>query len=111
LLTVSVFFCAIAHASIYILISLLCLAGFGIGAALPALDALITEGIEKEQRGTMTSIYSSMRFLGVALGPPVASLLLRASPQMMFYTITAVCLLSAILALFAIKPKEDEASA
>ena len=41
--------------------------GIGIGMALPCLDALITQGIEKEQRGTVTSFYSSMRFIGVAM--------------------------------------------
>jgi ACDE family multidrug resistance protein len=109
-LAVSVFFCAMVYASIYWLIGLLCLAGIGIGISLPALDAMITEGIEKEQRGTMTSIYSSMRFLGVAMGPPIASLLLRASPMVMFYTISATCIIAAILALFAIKPKEKASS-
>ncbi|RNB67258.1 hypothetical protein EDM52_22920 [Brevibacillus invocatus] len=37
--------------------------------ALPCLDAFITEGIKKEERGTISAIYSSMRFIGVALGP------------------------------------------
>jgi MFS transporter, ACDE family, multidrug resistance protein len=108
LLTGSMFFCTRIGVSIYLLISLLCLAGFGIGASLPALDAMITEGIEKEQRGTVTSIYSSMRFLGVAMGPPIASLLLRFSPAIMFYIISVVCLVSALLAFFAIKPKRNE---
>jgi MFS transporter, ACDE family, multidrug resistance protein len=102
----SVLLCGMVH-SIYILIALLCLGGAGIGVALPCLDALITEGIEKEQRGTITSIYSSMRFIGVALGPPVASLLLKVSAPMMFYTISGTCFLAAILALLAIRPTES----
>ncbi|MNI35043.1 Bacillibactin exporter [compost metagenome] len=106
LLTLAVGFCAIIQ-SIYLLVGMLCLAGIGIGAALPCLDALITEGIEKEQRGTITSIYSSMRFIGVAVGPPAASLLLNRSSQMMFYTIAATCLAAAILSLTAIRPKQS----
>ncbi len=43
--------------------------GLGMGMLLPCLDALITENIEKEERGTLSSLYSAMRFLGVALGP------------------------------------------
>ncbi|UOQ44962.1 MFS transporter [Halobacillus salinarum] len=51
--------------------------GIAIGAILPALDAMITEGIEKEERGTITSFYSSSRFVGVAAGPPVMSLVMK----------------------------------
>jgi ACDE family multidrug resistance protein len=105
LLALSVFFCGLVH-SIYVLIGLLCLAGIGIGIALPSLDAMITEGIEKEQRGTITSLYSSMRFIGVAVGPPAASLLLRISPHVMFYSIAGTCIFAAILSYAAIKPKE-----
>ena len=52
---------------IYLLLLCLVIMGIGIGMALPCLDALITQGIEKEQRGTVTSFYSSMRFIGVAM--------------------------------------------
>lgn len=48
--------------------------GVGIGAVLPSMDAQITEGIERVNRGTTTSLYCSMRFIGVALGPKVVSL-------------------------------------
>jgi MFS transporter, ACDE family, multidrug resistance protein len=95
---------------IYMLIILLSLAGIGIGSALPCLDAMITEGIEKEERGTISSLYSSMRFIGVAAGPPAASLLIKISPRVMFYSISAVCMVAAILALFAIRPKQEDAS-
>lgn len=88
------------------LLGLIGVAGAGIGMALPSLDALITEGIEKAERGTVTSIYSSMRFAGVALGPPVASVLQASSRAALFYTIAGVCALAACFALWAIKPKE-----
>src|SRR5699024_5094502 len=52
-------------------IGIFVIGGIGIGIVLPCLDAFITSGIEKDQRGTVSSIYSSMRFIGVALGPPV----------------------------------------
>ncbi|PZD97699.1 MFS transporter [Paenibacillus sambharensis] len=81
-------------------------AGLGIGVALPCLDALITEGIEKEKRGTVTSFYSSMRFTGVAIGPPVASLLATGTLGDLFWTLTATSLISAILAWVLIRPGE-----
>ena len=86
--------------------------GLGIGAALPCLDAFITEGIEKGERGTITSIYSSMRFIGVAAAPPIVSLLMDQSRLVLFLTFAAISLLAAILSLLAIRPsqktKEDD---
>ncbi|CAH1222912.1 Bacillibactin exporter [Paenibacillus allorhizoplanae] len=97
--------------SLYWLIALISLAGIGIGVTLPCLDSLITEGIDKAERGTITSIYSSMRFIGVATGPPLASVLVKFSPQLMFYSISGTCVVAVLLALFAIKPSQDELTA
>jgi hypothetical protein len=81
-------------------------AGLGIGAALPCRDALITEGIDKKLRGTITSLYSSMRFIGVAAGPPVTSLLLGKEP-LLFYTFATIAGVGGLCALFAIKPESS----
>ncbi|MBB6730854.1 MFS transporter [Cohnella zeiphila] len=94
--------------SIYWLFVFMTLGGAGIGAALPCLDALITEGIEKKQRGTATSIYSSMRFIGVAVGPPVASLLLERSQQSLFWLMGGLGAAAAVLAAVAVKPRSSE---
>ncbi|WP_282942559.1 MFS transporter [Paenibacillus sp. RC67] len=104
LVTATLLLSRLVH-SIKILILLTSVGGVGIGAALPCLDAIITESIEKAQRGTVTSIYSSMRFIGVAVGPPLASVLAKISPALMFYTIAAACMIAALVALFAIKPE------
>ncbi|SFL75436.1 MFS transporter, ACDE family, multidrug resistance protein [Paenibacillus sp. 1_12] len=90
--------------ALLLLLSLLFAAGLGIGAALPCLDALITEGIDKKQRGTITSLYSSMRFIGVAAGPPVTSLLLG-KESLLFYTFAAIAGVGGLCALLAIKPE------
>ncbi|WNR47092.1 MFS transporter [Paenibacillus roseipurpureus] len=107
LTTASLVFCGFVQ-SLYWLIGLISLAGIGIGVTLPCLDSLITEGIDKAERGTITSIYSSMRFIGVALGPPLASILVKFSSQIMFYSISGTCVVAAVLALFAIKPSQEE---
>jgi len=104
LITSSIFISSFFQ-NIYVLLSLLFLSGIGIGASLPSLDALITEGIEKEERGTITSIYSSMRFIGVALGPPIVAVLMKTSHQTLFFTFTAISAVSSIIVLIAIKPK------
>lgn len=85
---------------------LLSVAGLGIGVALPCLDAFITEGIEKEQRGTVSSFYSSMRFAGVALGPPAASLLGEPASEPLFWCLAGVGLASALASWRFIRPGE-----
>jgi len=93
--------------NIWIQLAIFLFSGIGIGIALPCLDALITEGIEKEERGTITSIYSSMRFVGVALGPPAVAVLMKQSDSMMFYILTGLCLLAGIVILTGIKPSKE----
>lgn len=107
IVTASLIVCGFVQ-SLYLLIGLISLAGIGIGVTLPCLDSLITEGIEKEERGTITSIYSSMRFIGVAVGPPLASILIKCSQHILFYSIAGTCVVAALLALFAIKPNKEE---
>ncbi|WP_209123950.1 MFS transporter [Alkalihalobacillus sp. BA299] len=107
LLTLSVFSISFSK-DIYVLLTALFASGIGMGIVLPSLDALVTEGIKKEQRGTITSIYSSMRFTGVALGPPVFAVLMKASHFILFFTNTLICIGALVTAFVAIKPSEDE---
>ncbi|WP_102347175.1 MFS transporter [Bacillus sp. Marseille-P3661] len=93
---------------IYVLLTSMFVSGMAIGVTLPCLDALITEGIGKEERGTITSIYSSMRFLGVAIGPPLFSFLMKTSHQIMFYVITGAAVFALLLTFVAIKPDSSE---
>ncbi|MFC4102019.1 MFS transporter [Paenibacillus xanthanilyticus] len=79
----------------------------GIGVMLPSMDALITEGIEKEQRGTVTSLYSSMRFIGVAAGPPLAALLMKNGASPVFWTVAGVSLFTVVSILWLIKPESE----
>lgn len=94
--------------NIYVLLGALVVGGVGIGLVLPCLDALITGGIDKEQRGTITSLYSSVRYVGVAVGPAAVSLLSKVSHQAVFFSISGVCTISALLSLLSIKPGSDK---
>jgi MFS transporter, ACDE family, multidrug resistance protein len=93
--------------NIYILLGALIISGIGIGISLPSLDALITNGVEKDQRGTITSIYSSARFIGVALGPPTFVILIEISHKALFFTVTGIGAFAALLVLFFIKPPKQ----
>jgi len=89
------------------IVSLLTLSSSGIGAALPSLDALITEGIGKDQRGTVTSLYSSMRFIGVAAGPPVSAMLMKGAMSTLFFVTAGACLAATLVNAFAIRPERE----
>ncbi|GEN46694.1 MFS transporter [Alkalibacillus haloalkaliphilus] len=75
-LAVSITTVGFSSDSIALLLISTSLNGLAIGALLPTLDAMITESINKETRGTITSFYSSARFIGVAAGPPIVSLMM-----------------------------------
>jgi ACDE family multidrug resistance protein len=90
------------------MIAVLSVVNIGIGAALPSIDALITEGVEKEHRGTITCIYSSMRLLGVALGPPAIALLLKSTKTITFLSLAIIAVAAALTNLFFIKPAKKK---
>jgi len=94
--------------NIYIIIISLVISGMGIGVALPSLDALVTEGVEKEQRGSITSLYSSMRFVGVAAGPPLFAVLMKGPDNYIFYLSIFLAFVGALLSLLCIKPKNAQ---
>lgn len=71
-----------------------------IGALLPALDTIITDNIRKELRGTVSSFYSSARFIGVAAGPPIMSLVMKNYLNISYIT---AGILGLILLLFVFK--------
>lgn len=74
------------------------IAGVGIGIVLPCLDARITENVEKDIRGAVMAFYSSMRFIGVALGPPIIALLMKKSIIWIAILLTALALVAGVLA-------------
>lgn len=92
---------------LWYMITMFLLSSIGIGASLPCLDSLITDGVEKEQRGTITSIYSAMRFIGVASGPPIIAILMKKWDVGFFYIIFGLGIIAAILSFIAIRPKKQ----
>lgn len=89
---------------IYLLIIFL-ICGTGIGIALPSLDALITESIDKTIRGAITSIYSAMRFIGVAAGPPVIAVLMKHN---IFWIVALLSIFALIAGFLAFKNIDPE---
>jgi ACDE family multidrug resistance protein len=92
--------------SVYLLIAILVIGSLGTGMILPCLNSMIIGAVKKEERGMITSFYSGVRFIGVAVGPPVFTWLLGFSKQVMFYSIAGLSALFAVVAFFFLKPKK-----
>ncbi|MDB5056311.1 MAG: transporter [Bacilli bacterium] len=90
--------------NIYLFIGLLTISSIGTGLLLPCLNTMITGSIEKAERGMITSLYSSLRFLGVALGPPLFGWLMDVSHAAIFISVSALSFITLGLVFFTIKP-------
>ncbi|KMK97175.1 MFS transporter [Rossellomorea marisflavi] len=106
LLTLCVPFVGFLREQLVFLLCLTGLIGIAIGALLPTLDALITENIEKEERGTISSLYSSSRFIGVAAGPPLVSLVMKNGLNVSFIGAGLFAVIIIILVLFWVHTEE-----
>ncbi|ARI78082.1 MFS transporter [Halobacillus mangrovi] len=104
----SVVFVGYTSEKLILLLGVTSLFGIAMGATLPVLDALITEGIEKEERGTISSFYSSARFVGVAFGPPGMSLVMDKFLNISFFIAGGVGLLLLWLVLKFIESSKSE---
>ncbi|MCI1592345.1 MFS transporter [Heyndrickxia oleronia] len=93
--------------AMWFMLSLFLISGIGIGVGLPCLDAFITSGIAKQERGTISSIYSSMRFIGVAAGPPIMAILMKNAENSLFYLLSGLSIIALIATFFAIKPDNE----
>ncbi|WP_246294195.1 MFS transporter [Paenibacillus planticolens] len=107
LMTVSLTLAIFLNTNLYIFIGLLSLSGIGTGLLLPCLNTMITGSVEREQRGMITSMYNSLRFIGVAFGPPLFGWLMNMSHKTLFITVAAMTLLMLALVFFFIKPDKE----
>lgn len=76
--------------------------GLGIGATLPPLNTLITGATDTSERGLVTSLYGTVRFFAVALGPPVFGLVMELGRMPMFAGAAAIAAIAAAAAFFLV---------
>jgi ACDE family multidrug resistance protein len=86
---------------------LITLSSVGTGLLLPCLNTMITGSVEKSQRGMITSIYNSLRFLGVAAGPPLIGWLMEISDNVVFILLSVLSSIALGLVFFLIKPEKN----
>lgn len=78
--------------------------GIGIGIVLPPINSLITGATSTDRRGMITCLYGTVRFFGVAIGPPTFGLAMELGKWPLFLGAAGLAVLAAITALFAITP-------
>lgn len=61
--------------NLYLFLALVAVMGLGGGLIIPSLTIIVTNSAPTEERGGIVSLYGSVRFFGVALGPPLFSIL------------------------------------
>jgi MFS transporter, ACDE family, multidrug resistance protein len=86
--------------------SVLVVSSIGTGLALPCINSFITGSVPMDRRGFVTSLYGSVRFLGVAVGPPIYGTLMAWSRTGMFLVTAGLTLLVGILCLALIHVKK-----
>ncbi|QBP43118.1 MFS transporter [Paenisporosarcina antarctica] len=107
-LSSSVVFVGYTSKKLILLLVVTSIVGIAIGALLPVLDAVITENVDKEERGTVSSFYSSARFIGVAAGPPIMSLVMKNYLNVSYITAGVMGLILLFIVLKFIKVNEIE---
>ncbi|MDN3017007.1 MFS transporter [Paenibacillus sp. BSR1-1] len=88
--------------------AVLVISSIGTGLVLPCINSFITGSVPADRRGFVTSLYGSVRFLGVAIGPPIFSKLMEWSRTGMFLTTAGLTLLCGLLCLILIHVSKKE---
>jgi ACDE family multidrug resistance protein len=87
------FLLLLLHDTLWLLIIMTTLIGGSSAVILVMCNLLITENVLKEERDTIVSLYSMVRFIGVGLGPPLFTVLMYNEETMFVSLFTVMVLL------------------
>lgn len=79
--------------------------GIGTGSVLPSINTMVTSATTSKERGVITSLYGSVRFFGVAMGPPLFSLAMT-HRLVVFWAAAALALITGTLSWFFINERQ-----
>ncbi|MBO7745554.1 MFS transporter [Paenibacillus sp. MWE-103] len=102
---------ALWHRNIYLLIGFASLSSLGTGLLLPCLNTLITGAVDRQHRGMVTSLYSSLRFLGVAFGPPLFGWIAGYSDALLYGIVAGLSVCALLLIVFLVHPPKQAGDA
>lgn len=86
----------------------LSISSIGAGLVLPCVNSLITGSVGKDRRGFVSSLYGSVRFIGVAAGPPIFARLMDWSRSGMFISIAILTCIVGLLVLIFIHVRGND---
>lgn len=110
LLMTASFSCLVFFNELVPFFSVLVISSIGTGLVLPCINSFITGSVPTDRRGFVTSLYGSVRFLGVAIGPPIFSTLMEWSRTGMFLTTAGLTLFAGFLCFTLIHVKKKKPS-
>lgn len=82
-------------------LTILIFQGIGTGSVLPSINTMVISATNSQERGVVTSLYGSVRFFGVAMGPPLFSLAMT-HRYAVFWAVAALTIATALLSFFTI---------
>jgi ACDE family multidrug resistance protein len=100
-----------SDASVVLFVALASVSAFGVGLLLPPLNTLITSSTGPEERGLITCIYGTVRFFGVAAGPPAFGLAEKMNVAAMFWIAAGIATCGAAIAWLWIDANEMKRTA
>lgn len=89
-------------------IAIVAISSIGTGLVLPCINSFITGAVSQERRGFVTSLYGSVRFLGVAVGPPIYGWLMAWSRTGMFLSTAGLTIFTALVCLAFIHVRKKQ---
>ncbi|MCQ6279125.1 MFS transporter [Bacillus sp. EB600] len=110
LLMTASFSCLVFFTKLVPFFAVLVFSSIGTGLVLPCINSFITGSVPADRRGFVTSLYGSVRFLGVAIGPPVYSALMAWSRTGMFLSTAGLTLFAGLLCMILIHVPKKEPS-
>jgi len=94
-----------AVTSVAIALGILVFQGIGTGSVLPAINTMVTSATSSKERGVVTSLYGSVRFFGVALGPPLFSMAMT-HRYVVFWSAAGLAIVASLLAWFFLNQQQ-----
>lgn len=98
--------CLFSYWVIYLFIGFITISSVGTGLLLPCLNTWITGCVDRSHRGIVTSFYSSLRFFGVAAGPPLFSWLADRSVTVLFILLAVLAIAALLFAIRLLHPEK-----
>lgn len=95
---------AVVRAPLWAVVALSAVLGLGTGMTLPAVNVLVTSAASRRHRGAVTALYGTVRFAGVAAGPPLFALAMRQPWHVAVFGLAALAAAGLAVAMALVRP-------